>query len=187
MDVGGRRRSQRASATRRRRSRSPREPEGRQLENETVGRPSKLTAEVQTRVCEAVRAGNYLDVAAEYGGIGEATFHRWMSRGGKESKGTYRDFRTAVEKAERDAEVALVATWRRQAIDNWQAAAALLERRYGRRWGRRQTIEAVVQEELRVALEKLRAVLDPLTFRKVIETLASSGSGDGAEGGVVEG
>jgi hypothetical protein len=150
-----------------------------------VGRPSKLTAEAQTRICEAVRAGNYLDVAAEYGGIGQATFHRWMSRGAKETKGAYRDFRTAVEKAERDAEVALVATWRRQAIDNWQAAAALLERRYSRRWGRRQTIEAVVQEELRVALEKLRGVLDPSTFRLVIETLSGPSGGAGDSSGVV--
>jgi hypothetical protein len=149
-----------------------------------MGRPSKLTAEAQTRICEAVRAGNYLDVAAEYGGIGQATFHRWMSRGAKETRGAYRDFRTAVEKAERDAEVALVATWRRQAIDNWQAAAALLERRYGRRWGRRQTIEAVVQEELRVALEKLRAVLDPSTFRVVIETLSGPSGGEGDSSGV---
>ena len=149
-----------------------------------MGRPTKLTLDVQSRVCEAVRAGNYLDVAAEFGGIGGTTFHRWMARGAKESSGRYRDFRTAVEKAERDAEVALVATWRRQAKDNWQAAAALLERRYGRRWGRRQTIEAVVQEELRAALEKLRAVLEPATFRLVIDTLSAGGGGEGDPSGV---
>lgn len=144
-----------------------------------AGRPIKLTPEVQSRICEAVRAGNFFEVAASYGGVAEATFHRWMSRGNKESSGRYRDFRTAVEKAAHDAEVALVATWRRQAIDNWQAAAALLERRYSKRWARRHAIEAIVQEELRVALERLRAVLEPSTFRKVVDVLAGPSGGEG--------
>jgi transposase len=143
-----------------------------------MARPSKLTPDVQARICEAVRAGNYLDVASEYGGVSAATFHRWIARGVKDTKGPYVAFRAAIEKAERDAEVALVATWRRQAIDNWQAAAALLERRYGKRWGRRQTVEAIVQEELRLALERLRGVLDPTTFRKVVDALASAAGGE---------
>lgn len=143
-----------------------------------MARPTKLTAEIQSRICEAVRAGNYLDVAAQYAGIGPATFHRWFARGAKERAGAYAAFHAAVTKAERDAEVALVATRRRQAIDNWQAAAALLERRYGRRWGRRQTIEAVVQEELRGALEKLRGILDLEAFRRVVDALADERGGE---------
>lgn len=143
-----------------------------------MARPTKLTAEIQSRICEAVRAGNYLDVAAQYAGIGPATFHRWLARGAKERAGAYAAFHAAVTKAERDAEVALVATWRRQAIDNWQAAAALLERRYGRRWGRRQTIETIVQEELGAALEKLRGVLDLEAFRRVVDTLSDERGGE---------
>lgn len=147
-------------------------------------RGAKLTSDVQSRICEAVRAGNYLEIAAAYGGVAEATFHRWMARGAKETSGPYRGFRTAIEKASHDAEVGLVASWRKQAKDNWQAAASLLERRFSRRWARRQTIEAVVQEELRVALDRLRGVLDTPNFRKVVETLADAGGGDGGPGGV---
>ncbi len=46
-----------------------------------MGRRSKLSAEVQARIEEAVREGNPLGTAAAYGGISESTLHAWRQRG----------------------------------------------------------------------------------------------------------
>src|SRR5688572_29255607 len=98
------------------------------------GRPTKLTTEVQERLTSAVRAGNFYVAACGYAGMDYATFRRWIERGDSESRGKYRAFREAVEKAEADAEVTVVAQWRAQIPANWQAARDFLARRYPDRW-----------------------------------------------------
>jgi len=45
------------------------------------GRPSLLTDERQQRIVDAVRAGNYLKVAAQWAGVGESTLLSWLARG----------------------------------------------------------------------------------------------------------
>jgi len=44
-----------------------------------VGRPSKLTDELERRLCDALRAGNHLEVAARYAGVSRSTLHRWLA------------------------------------------------------------------------------------------------------------
>jgi transposase len=104
-----------------------------------MGRPTKLTPEVQDKIVAALRAGNYQETAAMYAGVEARTFYRWMERG--ESDGTedepYRQFRQAVEKAKADAEVRDIALIDKAAHDgSWQAAAWKLERKFPNRWGR---------------------------------------------------
>ena len=60
------------------------------------GRPTKLTPEVRQKICDAVRAGNYLDTAAEFGGVDRSTLHRWLRRGERASRGIYRDLADGV-------------------------------------------------------------------------------------------
>jgi transposase len=104
-----------------------------------MGRPTKLTPEVQDKIVAALRAGNYQETAAMYAGVEARTFYRWMERG--ESDGTedepYRQFRQAVEKAKADAEVRDIALIDKAAHDgSWQAAAWKLERKFPHKWGR---------------------------------------------------
>ena len=102
-----------------------------------MGRPSKLTPEVQEKICQAIRAGNYYEAACAYGGIAYSTFREWMVRGEKDKSGKYREFMEAIKRAEYEAEARLVAMWQKHMPDNWQAIATFLERRYPERWGRR--------------------------------------------------
>ena len=74
-----------------------------------AGRNSKLTPEVHEKIVTALRAGNYSKVAAEYAGISEVTFYRWLRRGRAAKRGMYREFADAVQRAEREAEVRAVA------------------------------------------------------------------------------
>src|SRR5439155_9145176 len=98
------------------------------------GRPTKLTPDVQERLTSAIRAGNFYEAACGYAGIDYRTFRRWMERGERESRGQFRALREAVEKAEADAEVTVVAQWRSQISSSWQAARDFLARRYPDRW-----------------------------------------------------
>ena len=105
-----------------------------------MGRRTKLTPDVQKRVVEAIRAGNYKEVAARYAGIGESTFYEWLKRGASHRVG-YVEFAEAVKNAEAEAEVRDVALIEKAAMENWTAAAWRLERRYPDRWGRRERHE----------------------------------------------
>ena len=40
-----------------------------------VGRPSKLTDELEAKLCDALGAGNHLEVAARYAGVSRSTVH----------------------------------------------------------------------------------------------------------------
>jgi transposase len=109
-----------------------------------VGRPSKLTAELQRRLCDALRAGNHLEVAARYAGISRPTLHRWLSEAREDGADpSLIELRAAVSKAEADAEVHAVGVVRKAiAQGDWRAALAYLERRHPQRWRRREPAAA---------------------------------------------
>lgn len=103
----------------------------------TIGRISKLTPKIQKQICEAIRAGSFRGQAANLAGVDRATFFRWMAIGREEETGVHRDFHDAVKAAEDHLEKILHTSWMRAAMRNWVAAAALLERRYPKRWARK--------------------------------------------------
>src|SRR5918911_4177643 len=71
-----------------------------------VGRPSALTDEVATKILHAVRAGAYLEQAAEHAGVHRSTVYRWLQAAQAESAPPQlRAFRDDFERASADAEV----------------------------------------------------------------------------------
>lgn len=115
------------------------------------GRPTKLTPEVQEKICSAIRAGNYIETASAYADVAKSTLYEWLKRGQREKdriaknprarirkeEAPYVEFSNAVEKALADAEVRDVMLIGKAAEENWQAAAWRLERKFPDRWGRR--------------------------------------------------
>ena len=106
---------------------------------------SKLTPEVQETITKVIRAGNYAFIAAEYVGISQTTFYRWLELGEQEEAGPYWEFRDAVKRAAREAEVRAVATVQKHMGTNWQAAMTYLERKFPKRWGRRMDVTSAGQ------------------------------------------
>jgi hypothetical protein len=106
-----------------------------------MGRPLKLTPDVQGRIVQAIAAGNTRETAAAYAGINVATLYRWLAEAAAGANGIKREFHEAVKKAEADAVVTSVAIIRQAAHDSWQAAAWWLERRYPDDWARRERLE----------------------------------------------
>jgi hypothetical protein len=94
------------------------------------GRPSRLTPEVRDRLLDALRTGNYRNVACRYAGISEATFNRWMT----DPRPEFREFRGLVEQAEAEAEKAVAGNLVELSKRDYRAAIAWLERRAAQRW-----------------------------------------------------
>ena len=107
-----------------------------------MARPEKLTPEVQQKIVDAIRLGNYIETAAAYAGISKSTLYDWLKKGGRARSGKYREFSDAVEKALAESEMRDVAVITAAAKENWQAAAWRLERKFPDRWGRRERIDA---------------------------------------------
>jgi hypothetical protein len=102
-----------------------------------TGRPTKLTPEIQDAICNVIQSGCFLETAAIMVGLDKTTLFRWLKRGAKEGSGKFREFRTAIRKAMAHAEVRDLIKLQKAGDKNWQAIAWRLERRYPKRWGRR--------------------------------------------------
>lgn len=137
-----------------------------------MGRPTKLTPEIQNRICTALRAGNYRDAAADYAGIDGGTLRRWLARGEREQSGTYRAFRAAVREAEAAAELRVVAQWQQHMPESWQACRDYLERRFPDRWGRRDRLDVTILKRF-VAEYAQEKGLDPAPLLAEAEKIAA--------------
>lgn len=115
------------------------------------GRPTKLTAERQAQVCDAIRAGVPPETAAAYGGIDESTFYRWLARGrGIDAEPLYAEFAEVARVALAEWETRDILLIGEAAKSDWRAAAWRLERRLPKRYGRRERHE--IEGAVRVAL-----------------------------------
>ena len=102
-----------------------------------MGRPTKLTKDVQKQICDAIRLGATYKLAAQYGGISYVTFNTWMADGEAADDGDFLEFFNAVKKAESDGALKWLRKIEASAnTGNWTAAAWKLERRYPNDYGR---------------------------------------------------
>lgn len=112
-----------------------------------TGRPSKFTAETRGKILEALRAGNFREVAAQYAGVARSTFCHWMQSAEPE----FVAFREEVERAEQAAEVRAVALVMSAAAQDPKHAQWWLERKFPDRWGRKDRHEIKSENTTTVA------------------------------------
>jgi len=120
-----------------------------------AGRRTLLTPEVQEKICEHLRLGNFFEIACEAAGVSASTGYDWRRRGEGRAKNRpcnelYAAFVNAVNEAERKAEQQQAARFYMAGKDDWRAAAEFLARRYPGRWSetRRQEISGPGGKEL---------------------------------------
>lgn len=121
-----------------------------------VGKPTLLNDELQEKIVELIKLGNYAEDAAGAVGIGRTTFFLWMARGRAESERLklmpdaepneletpYVTFMNAVEKARDEATARNVAVIQKAAHSgDWKAAAWYLERTRQKTYGRAERVE----------------------------------------------
>ena len=99
-----------------------------------IGRPSKLNDEMQDKIINSLRMGNFLDTTAAFCGISKTTIFAWIRRGAKLDEGVYTQFASAVRKAQAEAEIRLLQNITNAAKTDWMASAWKLERKNAQRW-----------------------------------------------------
>ena len=139
------------------------------------GRPSKLSTDLQEKLCGLISRGHYATTACAAVGLGEATYFRWMelgvdhleTRNGKrtriKAKSPFKEFREAVERAKAQAQMFAMEAIRDAAFDvvagpnkttkvrakNWTAAAWFLERTAPNQFARREVQHQVPGDTVR--------------------------------------
>ena len=101
------------------------------------------------RLIEALTAGNYMNIACQYAGIGESTVYRWLADARDElaainsgekpdpDKARLIEMADQIDSARAEAETRNVFMIQKAAKEGtWQAAAWWLERTAPKRWGR---------------------------------------------------
>ena len=102
-----------------------------------MARPTKLDADRQARICEALALGVSIEAAAAHAGLSAACVHEWMARGRKGER-LYAEFLEAATRARDAAEVRFAAVVAKAAKEGNEAAARWwLERRRPDQWGRK--------------------------------------------------
>lgn len=102
-----------------------------------MARPTKLDADRQAKVCEALALGVSIEAAAAHAGLSAACVHEWMARGRKGER-LYAEFLEATTRARDAAEVRYAAVVAKAAKEGSESAARWwLERRRPETWGRK--------------------------------------------------
>lgn len=130
------------------------------------GRPTRLTFEVQDRICTALRTGASIEVAAHHVGVAKDTVYGWLARGEREGDGAHAAFAEAVHKALADCQLANLAVIRKAALGgDTRAAMFLLERRFPDSFGRRDHHHINADVKQTVSHEDARRELESLLDR----------------------
>jgi len=160
-----------------------------------MARPSKLTPELQAKIVNAIKAGNYMETAAAYAGISKDTLYVWLRDGARAKSGKKRAFSDSIKGALAESEIDDVARIRAAGEKSWQCIAWHLERRFNSRWGRRadpapidepEPVDAAAilasddWKEIAGVVKKVLGEYDGAT-EKFREALAESMAGEGNE------
>lgn len=109
-----------------------------------MGKPRSTDKELVDRLLAALRAGNYIETACAYAGIGTTTYFRWLKEAEADDAPEHlRELRESVESARAQAIVRNVKLIQDAATNGtWQAAAWWLERSQPHMWGRNDKVRA---------------------------------------------
>lgn len=100
------------------------------------GRPTRLTKLVHDAIVESIRAGAFAARAAEAAGIPRNTYFKWLQKG-KAGRAPYARFYRDIQQAGAEAETEAIKIIANAMPTNWQAAAWFLERKFPKRYARK--------------------------------------------------
>jgi hypothetical protein len=142
-----------------------------------IGRPTKLTAEVQQTIAEWVKNGMFQDQAAALANVSRATYFNWKAQGAvdreKGVKSAYTDFLDAMEEAETFGEAYLFDKVVKMGLkENFQALKYALQVKNRDRY--------VVAEKMDMNQVAHITVINPEDY----EGAGGNGNGDGEKDGL---
>ena len=136
-----------------------------------MSRQTKLDDEVQKKICDALKLGNFRQTAAKAAGISLRTFTHWMKLGKDRNNKPFLAFRRAVLEAETMAEMRAVGLIVQKAAEDPKHAQWWLTHRWPERWA----------EKTRLRMEHTGKAGGPIEVTdardKLFEKLASALTG----------
>jgi hypothetical protein len=122
--------------------------------------PQTLTGEAVELICQTIEAGATRTSALALAGVTNKTALQWIAhaRAGVEPHHT---LLSLLELAESRLEAKLVHRWAQHTADSWQAAQALLSRRFPAQWSERKVIEFSLNDLSTMSIDELAAVIGP--------------------------
>jgi hypothetical protein len=126
-------------------------------------KPKLDDEKLRARVLDLVKAGSYIETAAEAAGIARRTFYDYLR--------LHPDFQEQLHEASATSMATAAALVTKAGSKQWQAAAWMLERKDPARWGQR--IHFTVQQELEKILRVVEAHVDETTFERILGELAA--------------
>jgi len=149
------------------------------------GRPTKLTDRLADEIVDHIQHGAYAEIAARACGIDESTFYRWLETGEADQEHgrdtPHASFRKGVKRAEADAEVCAI-RYVFACGDSWQARMTYLERKFPKRWGRRERHEVEHSGAIGKP-EPVEVPDDDAWHRQVADVLEEAGAVDAGRNG----
>lgn len=128
----------------------------------TAGGETLLTPELQEKLVNSIKAGNYAEVAARAAGIAKDTFYKWLLRGGRGEE-PFKALSDAIETASAAADERDVFLMAKHAEKSWQAGAWRLERRNPKQWGRKDSLELTGDADKPLAVRGAKVDMGRLT------------------------
>jgi transposase len=123
-----------------------------------MGMKTKLNHDLIKQIAKMIELGTPNKYVAQAIGVDITTWYKWLQRGERAKSGIYFDLFVSVKKAEAKAISRNVSIIQKAAIDNWQAAAWWLERRYPEEFGKKnETILSGKGENGEIRIVKVRA------------------------------
>lgn len=144
-----------------------------------AGRRPKLTPEIQKSVVKILAHCGRVEDACVTAGISISTFYQWKAQGQKQSRGAYRDFLEALERAEVQRRLTREAKILKAGEKDWRAIAWMMERTEPKRYAPRVLVH--VEQELTDAVARLKEAFreDPEALERALHAIASPDSGAG--------
>ncbi len=128
----------------------------------TAAGETKWTPQLQQKLVNLIKAGNYAEVAARACGIHKDTFYKWLLRGGQGEE-PFKSLSDAVEIAAAEAEALDVFNMAKHSNKHWQAAAWRLERKNPKKWGRKDALELTGDEDKPIAVRSAKVDMTKLS------------------------
>lgn len=112
----------------------------------TAGRPLELTDDIQKKICEALEMGAYIESAAAYADVHKTSLYAWLKRGRKGETEQFVQFINAVDKAMEMGQLRHLRNIHKRGDTDWKASAWVLERKFPKKWGRREVFKIEDEE-----------------------------------------
>ena len=142
------------------------------------GRPCKLTPALQGKIVELLELGIPPQKVCDRVNIAYSTYREWVKRGNGENPKNrsgnkqFADFSAQVNRATAIAEMNLLQSINNATVNDWRAAAWILERRFPENWSNNRRIKEQADKKVEQLLNNLFWLMPSDSYADLLKALS---------------